>query len=150
MGKQEKPEKNKEKTNNKLDLIPKEVLKPQIVLYFEMCKTPESSKPFTLPGMALHLSVPIEDIIMYPKEGSLHSALISFAKAKCEDDLVNRMFNKSIDRSTGMLFLKNHFGYRDISNALTAEEKARQKKESQKSKLSISDILDNIERNNKK
>jgi len=59
------------------------------------------------------------------------------------------MFDHRIDKTTGLMFLKNHFGYIDIAKALTAEEKLREKKANISTKRSISDILDAIEQKQK-
>ena len=134
---------------NQLDLIPHEVLKKQIVIYFETQKQDSKQPAMTLPSLALHIGIPLKDIIIYPGEGATHSALIVNAKARCENDLVERMFDHRIDKSTGLMFLKNHFGYRDIEKAISAEEKAKIKKENKEIKRSISDILDAIEVKNK-
>jgi hypothetical protein len=136
-----------------LNQIPHEILKRQIVTYFETQKlatsdTPEP-RPFTLPGLALSLGVTLKDLILYPNDG-VHSSLIANAKARCESDLIDRMFAKKIDRSTGLMILKNHFGYIDIAKAITAEEKKREKEFTKEQKVSISDILDAIEEQTKK
>jgi len=111
-----------EPTTNKLDSIPHDILKKNIVIYFEKNKQDASRPALTLPALALHLAIPLKDIITYP-EGGTHYALIENAKAKCENDLVERMFDKRIDKTTGLLFLKNHFGYLDIQKAVGEEER---------------------------
>lgn len=133
---------------NALDLVPHEVLKKQIVIYFETNKAEIVKPALTLTALALHIGIPLKDIITYPETG-IHFALIQNAKARCENDLVERMFDHRIDKSTGLMFLKNHFGYRDIEKAISAEEKAKIKKENKQIKRSISDILDAIEVKNK-
>lgn len=133
---------------NKLDLVPHDVLKKQIVIYFETQKAEASRPALTLTSLALFIGIPLKDLIIYPESG-IHFPLIQNAKARCENDLVERMFDHRIDKSTGLMFLKNHFGYTDIAKALSAEEKAKIKKENKEIKRSISDILDAIETKNK-
>jgi hypothetical protein len=137
---------------DKLNEIPHDILKRQIVTYFETQKAPTKQhpqpRPFSLPSLALALGVTLRDLVLYP-EGGIHSSLIYNAKAVCEADLVDRMMNKMIDRSTGHLLLKNHFGYMDIQKALTDEEKKKQRIANALTKRSISDILDEIEMKNK-
>lgn len=140
------------KTQNPLDEIPNDILKKQIITYFELQKirtdlNPEP-RPLTLTGLALALGVTLKDILLYPASG-LHANLISKAKGECEADLVDRMYSKKIDRATGMLLLKNHFGYLDIAKALTDEERKKRKiADKLAGKRTISEILDDIEKRN--
>jgi len=133
---------------NKLDLVPHDILKKKIVIYFETQKADAARPALTLTSLALFIGIPLVDIITYPETG-IHFELVQNAKARCENDLVERMFDHRIDKSTGLMFLKNHFGYTDIAKALSAEEKAKIKKENREIKRSISDILDAIETKNK-
>jgi hypothetical protein len=135
-----------------LNSRPYELLRRQIITYFENQKVQTTEhpqpRPFTLTGLAMALGVTLKDLLLYPHDGP-HASLLENAKGRCEADLIERMYNKSMDRSTGMLLLKNHFGYIDIQKALTEEERKKKKLEEKISgKRSISDILDDIEKRN--
>ena len=132
-------------TKFEIDAIPKEILKGQFAAYFESKQSAKPNPlPFTLPGLAMWIKIPLREFILYPETGPLYT-VIQHAKSKCENDLIDRMYKKEIDRTTGLLFLKNHFGYLDIAKALSEEERKLKKKESLQAKRSISDILDSIE-----
>lgn len=132
-----------------IDEIPKEVLKGQFAAYFDARDrhTP-SPLPYTLTGLALWTQIPLQELITYPEDGPLYT-VVRHAKAKCENDLIDRMLSGQIDTSVGNMFLKNHFGYVDLAKAISAEEKKKQKELSRGP--TISAILDAIEaKNNEK
>jgi hypothetical protein len=88
--------------------------------------------PYTLPGLSEHIGCYLSDILEYPS-GEKYSELIELAKLKCHNSIVNAMLTSKIDKTTGQMILKNHFGYTD---------KIDIKKDV---KVNISKVLDEIE-----
>lgn len=128
----------------KLDSIPHEVLSKQLIMFFNDAKQSAPPKPLTLTALSLFLNIPLKEFLLYPENGQ-HSSLITNAKLRCENDLVERIYNGKIDQTTGSLFLKNHFGYINMAKAMSAEERKKERQASLGTKRSISDILDEIE-----
>jgi hypothetical protein len=102
--------------------------------YFQRCDA--DMLQATIPGLAIHLGWKPNDIITFPKDSPFFP-VIEHCMLLCEESLIQAMAKGKFDRSTGELLLINHFGYQ---KKLPEEES--------KGKLTISEVLDNLQKQN--
>jgi hypothetical protein len=124
----------------KIERFEKDILKRKIADYFLECESKNPKEAYTISGLAFSLSVPKKDISKYPETGKFFD-LIEHTKQKIENQLIQMLLTKKIDKSVANLILINDFGYKNQSSK--QEEKKEDKLKT--IKKSISDVLNEIE-----
>lgn len=121
----------------KIDKFDKETLKEKITAYFVECDA--KKEVYTISGLAFSLRVPKDDIKKYP-ENSRFTDLLTHTKQKCENQLIQMLLKKQIDKTVVNLLLINDFGFK---NHVSKTEDKETKKIADVKKT-ISDVLNDL------